>query len=199
MGGWAGRSGHVAGNMKNWKTLQTSWPLPPHTGTQSPAHVINRFSAYFILQPVENNTCINGVESQLQLMFWELALYHLEQNCHWFSTVFNIHISFCCHAPVCTWTPVSCIKTFITFSVFLFVEQVLQSFSQQSGVWHHCMFFMNHSTNHYVLMFCASVFEVCESSSVYVHSDDSVCDKVSISVFTAHNISLLLQYKTNSD
>ena len=29
MGGWVGRLGHVAGNTKNSKTLQTSWPLPP--------------------------------------------------------------------------------------------------------------------------------------------------------------------------
>ena len=66
MGGWAGRSGHVAGNTKNWKTLQTSWPLPP-------ARVRNGFSAYFVPQPAENNT------SQLLVIPVPSSLYHSHQ------------------------------------------------------------------------------------------------------------------------
>lgn len=39
------------------------------------------------------------------------------------------------------------------------IEQVLQNFSQQSGAWHHCIYFMNNCSNQYVLMYAVSVFE----------------------------------------
>lgn len=39
------------------------------------------------------------------------------------------------------------------------IEQVLQNFSQQSGAWHHCVYFMNNCSNQYVLMYAVSVFE----------------------------------------
>ncbi|XP_031571842.1 exportin-6-like [Actinia tenebrosa] len=39
------------------------------------------------------------------------------------------------------------------------IEQVLHNFGQQSGAWHHCVYFMGHSSNHYVLMYAISVFE----------------------------------------
>ncbi|CAH3162738.1 unnamed protein product [Porites lobata] len=39
------------------------------------------------------------------------------------------------------------------------IEQVLQNFSQQSGAWHHCVYFLNNCSNQYVLMYAISVFE----------------------------------------
>ena len=55
-GGWVGRSGHTDGNKKNCKP-STSCPWPPRTlAPRLPAPVRNRFSAYFVPQPAENNT-----------------------------------------------------------------------------------------------------------------------------------------------
>lgn len=39
------------------------------------------------------------------------------------------------------------------------IEEVLHNFSQQSGAWHHCVFFMKNCSNQYVLMYAISVFE----------------------------------------
>jgi len=39
------------------------------------------------------------------------------------------------------------------------IEQVLDNFSQQSGAWHHCVFFLNNCSNQFVLMYAISVFE----------------------------------------
>ena len=48
-----------------------------------------------------------------------------------------------------------------TVSNYFFIsEQVLQNFSQQSGAWHHCVYFLNNCSNQYVLMYAISVFEV---------------------------------------
>ena len=56
VGGWVGRSGHTDGNKKNCKP-STSCPWPPRTlAPRLPAPVRNRFSAYFVPQPAENNT-----------------------------------------------------------------------------------------------------------------------------------------------
>ena len=54
--------------------------------------------------------------------------------------------------------------------LFSFIEQVLQNFSQQSGAWHHCIYFMNNCSNQYVLMYAVSVFEVSEIVSFHVTS-----------------------------
>lgn len=39
------------------------------------------------------------------------------------------------------------------------IEHILHNFSQQSGAWHHCVYFMNNCSNQYVLMYSISVFE----------------------------------------
>ena len=68
MGGWVGRSGHVDGNTKKLKNPSNLMTItPPHTGTQSPAHVTNRFSAYFVPQPAANNTYMHDPQFTLAL------------------------------------------------------------------------------------------------------------------------------------
>ncbi|EDO42656.1 predicted protein [Nematostella vectensis] len=39
------------------------------------------------------------------------------------------------------------------------IEHVLHNFGQQSGAWHHCVYFLSNSQNHYVLMYAISIFE----------------------------------------
>ncbi|XP_048575902.1 exportin-6 isoform X2 [Nematostella vectensis] len=39
------------------------------------------------------------------------------------------------------------------------IEHVLHNFGQQSGAWHHCVYFLSNSRNHYVLMYAISIFE----------------------------------------
>lgn len=39
------------------------------------------------------------------------------------------------------------------------IENLLHNFSQQLGAWRSCAYFLNHSKNHYVLMYSLSVFE----------------------------------------
>ena len=56
------------------------------------------------------------------------------------------------------------------FFVNVLLEQVLDNFSQQSGAWHHCVFFLNNCSNQFVLMYAISVFEVrsCVVNSFYL-------------------------------
>lgn len=55
-----------------------------------------------------------------------------------------------------------CLMLLTNFALFFFLEQVLHNFSQQSGAWHQCVYFMNNCSNQYVLMYAISVFEVGE-------------------------------------
>lgn len=63
---------------------------------------------------------------------------------------------------------------------FLILEQVLQNFSQQSGAWHHCVYFMNNCSNQYVLMYAVSVFEVSEITGFHVTSLNCYIPKLKI-------------------
>lgn len=46
------------------------------------------------------------------------------------------------------------------FTGLFITENVLNSFIQQNEAWRSCGFFLNHTKNHYVLMYALSVFEV---------------------------------------
>ncbi|XP_006823726.1 exportin-6-like [Saccoglossus kowalevskii] len=39
------------------------------------------------------------------------------------------------------------------------IEELLNNFSAQSGAWRHCFFFLSHTCNEYVMMYCLTVFE----------------------------------------
>ena len=67
-----------------------------------------------------------------------------------------------------------CCLAFNFTVLFSFLEQVLQNFSQQSGAWHHCIYFMNNCSNQYVLMYAVSVFEVSKIAGFHV---TSLCSK----------------------
>ncbi|XP_070580061.1 exportin-6-like [Ptychodera flava] len=39
------------------------------------------------------------------------------------------------------------------------IEELLNNFSAQSGAWRHCFYFLAHTSNEYVMMYCLTVFE----------------------------------------
>ena len=58
-GGWQGQLTLLA-TQKSEKPFEPRDHYPLHTGTQPAAHVRNRFSAYFVPQPAENNTFLKS-------------------------------------------------------------------------------------------------------------------------------------------
>ena len=42
------------------------------------------------------------------------------------------------------------------------IEQVLHAFSSQQGSWHHSLYFLAHSADPYVCMYCLTTIEVSQ-------------------------------------